>query len=385
MNTWARRVVVSALVAVMVVSTAMLVFLWRSERRGAEERAEHYAFAPRDGGELPRLWRAPSFSLTDQRGRPFTMDSLRGQPAVLDFIYTQCTSACPILTSRMVVLARALAGVDVRFVSISVDPAHDTPEALAAYAARWDESEARWTLLATTDASLADVAAGFRVTTEKVNDEKNPILHTNLFFLVDGEGVVRGVYRSEVAEAMSDLAADVRALARAAPPSDAGAAGLTMGLYASLGCPGCHENPRIAPPLVDLAGAERTLENGEKVTVDDAYLRRAILEPGAQIVAGYPSLMPSYRHYLTNAQVDALVAELDGRTSAGAARPDAPVRLAVDPVCRMKVRAVPQAPHLTWHGEDLHFCSESCKSEFEAHPDEYPHGHGPEGGPGGDR
>ena len=157
--------VVSALLSLMIASVAMLVLLWNTEHRRYEESAEGFAYARRDAGDLPKLWQAPAFSLTDQHGHLVTQDSLRGEPFIADFIYTQCTSACPVLTSRMVMLQRSLAGVDVRFVSFSVDPAHDTPDVLAAYAARWSEKEARWVLLATTDENLADVSTGFRVAT----------------------------------------------------------------------------------------------------------------------------------------------------------------------------------------------------------------------------
>ena len=370
-RTWGRRVVVSALASLMVASVAMLVLLWGVESRRSQESAGAFAFAPRDGGELPELWHAPSFALLDQHRREVTLASLRGQPFVADFIFTQCTSACPMLTSRMVMLQRRLAGQDVRFVSFSVDPAHDTPDALAEYAARWNTRETRWSLLATNDASLADVAAGFKVSTEKTHDERNPILHSSLFFLVDGDGVVRAVYRSDDEGAMTRLEADALRLSKAAP-APAPSQPLSKDGYTALGCAGCHDNAKVAPPLVNLAGAERMLSDGSKVTVDDAYLRRAILEPGAELVQGYMPLMPSYRRALTDAQVDLLVAELDARSAGDASAPPASAALVVDPVCRMKVRAVPEAPHLTFEGKEIYFCSDTCRDAFAKDPKRYP-------------
>lgn len=139
----------------------MLGLLWNTGPRRYEESAEAFAYTRSDKGDLPKLWQVPSFALADQHHRPVTLDALRGAPFIADFIFTQCTSACPMLTSRMVMLQRSLAGVDVRFVSFSVDPAHDTPDVLAAYAARWNERETRWALLANTDASLADITPDF--------------------------------------------------------------------------------------------------------------------------------------------------------------------------------------------------------------------------------
>jgi protein SCO1/2 len=352
----------------------MVALLWRADHARDEESAERIAhtYSVADGGDLPRLWRVPPFSLVDQHHQTITLDSLRGQPLVADFIFTQCTSACPMLTSQMMMLQRAAAGEPVRFVSFSVDPIHDTPDVLAAYAARWNEGETRWTLLATTDASLADVASGFRVTTEKTHDEENPILHSSLFFLVDRDGFVRGLYPSDAGDTIARLVSDLRRLSTEASPSVVVAHEPSMSLYSSLGCAGCHENPKLAPPLVNLRGGERMLQNGMKVTIDDAYLRRSVLEPNVDLVAGYAPLMPSYRHPLSDSELDTLIAELDARTSADAEAPIANVPVVVDPVCRMKVRAVPEAPHVTHEGKDIYFCSETCRDAFARHPSSYP-------------
>ena len=367
---WGRRVVLSTLLSLVIASVAMLALLWDTEHRRRHERsAEDFAIARRDAGDLPKLWQVPSFSLIDQHSHLVTQASLRGEPFIADFIYTQCTSACPMLTSRMVMLQRSLAGVDVHFVSFSVDPAHDTPDALAAYATQWNAGEARWVLLATTDESLADLSAGFRVATQKTADPKSPILHSDVFILADGDGFVRGVYASDAGLAMERLVTDARRLSSMAPALDASAS-LSKDFYSALGCGGCHDNPKLAPPLVNLLGAERMLQDGSKVTIDAAYLRRAILEPGADLVSGYAPLMPSYRHYLNDAQVEAVVAELGTRT-ADAGPGQANVAVVVDPVCGMKVRAIPEEPHTTFQGKEIYFCSDTCRDAFAKNPARY--------------
>jgi protein SCO1/2 len=364
--------VVSGLVSLLVGSAAVLAVFVSVDLRQSPESADRFAFASSDGGELPKLWHAPSFSLVDQHRRPVTLASLRGEPFVADFIFTQCTTACPILTSRMVMLQHALAGRRVSFVSFSVDPSHDTPDVLAAYASRWNAAETRWSLLANSDASLSDVSTGFRVATGKTHDDENPILHANLFFLVDAEGAVRGIYSSTSQDEMSRLAADARRLAPAPSLTMAPAGTPSGGLYESLGCPGCHGNPQVAPPLVNLRGAEQMLQDGAKVTIDDAYLRRAILDPGADQAAGYADVMPGYRSELSDAEVDALVAELDARR-ADAGPADAPLPMAIDPVCGMKVRASTDAPRVTDQGKALYFCSDTCRDKFLKNQARYAH------------
>jgi protein SCO1/2 len=84
---------------------------------------------------------APGFVLWDQHGAPARTGDLRGSPYVLNFIFTRCKAAemCPASTASMAALGKALrteglAG-KVRLVTLSFDPAHDSPGVLRAYAA----------------------------------------------------------------------------------------------------------------------------------------------------------------------------------------------------------------------------------------------------------
>lgn len=79
----------------------------------------------------------PAVMLEAQTGVRFNLADLRGQWLLVDFIYTRCTTYCAALGSEFAQLQDTLAGPlaqgKLRFVSISFDPAHDTPQALAAY------------------------------------------------------------------------------------------------------------------------------------------------------------------------------------------------------------------------------------------------------------
>lgn len=352
---------------VALAALGLVVGLVAFRRGGRGPSAERFAYQAKPEGELPKLWDLPPFDFSDQRNAPVSRESLRGKPFIADFIFTQCTNACPMLTSRMVHLQRRLVGRDVRFVSFSVDPAHDDAAALTSYAQRWNPSESRWALVVTDDKRLPDLVNAFRVTAENTNDTDNPIIHSNVFFLVDGESSVRAVYASDDPAALDRLVRDAERLA-GNPTEGHAAEGRT---YLSLGCAGCHENPKVAPPLVNLMAAQRMLESGDTVTVDRGYMKRAILEPGVDLVRGYLPLMPSYRKDLTDAQVEALVDELLERKGAVKASEGA-VDIGVDPVCHMRVRAEPSAPHAEHEGRTVHFCSESCREAFVASPARYP-------------
>ncbi len=96
--------------------------------------------------------------------------------------------------------------------------------------------------------------------------------------------------------------------AEASIPATAGTAAGAE-LFNRLGCAACHQphGNGPGPALAGLYGTTIALENGEEVVVDEAYLRRSILEPQAQIHAGYLPLMPSFAGQVNDDELAALV------------------------------------------------------------------------------
>jgi mono/diheme cytochrome c family protein len=80
-------------------------------------------------------------------------------------------------------------------------------------------------------------------------------------------------------------------------------------LFQTLGCNSCHrlEGGGTAPSLVGVYGSEVTLTNGQTVVADVSYLRTSIFEPQAQVVAGYPPIMPTYEGQIDEEQLLLLV------------------------------------------------------------------------------
>src|SRR5215470_19690381 len=154
-----RLLVIATLAAGLTVLALELVI-----RRLAPEPRALPASAHRAGtnpdAPLPVLWAVPSYRLVDQDGRTRTPDELKGSVWVADFIFTSCKSVCPVLSAKMVQIQRAIADPRLKFVSFSVVAERDTPAALQAYAKRWAPDESRWTLLANTKESLAELSKG---------------------------------------------------------------------------------------------------------------------------------------------------------------------------------------------------------------------------------
>lgn len=160
----------------------------------------------------------PHFELTERDGATVTLRELAGRPWVADFVFTRCRVVCPHLTGKMAELRRRLpAGSRVASVSISVDPEHDTPEVLRAYAERQGISGRDWLFLTGgRDAVRGLVRDGFLLAVEDAPENvAMPILHSSRFALVDGAGRIRGYYSPlEQDSELDRLLADAAALER---------------------------------------------------------------------------------------------------------------------------------------------------------------------------
>jgi protein SCO1/2 len=159
--------------------------------------------------ELPVYGDIPQFQLTAQTGQPFDSKVLDGHVWVADFIYTTCTGPCPMMTTQMRQLQNSTAEIpEVRLVSITVDPAHDTPAVLAQYAGHFKQDPARWFFLTGDQATLNDLG----VHAFKLNSVDGSLTHSTRFVLVDRQRRIRGFYSYGEDGFMPQLLHDVRQL-----------------------------------------------------------------------------------------------------------------------------------------------------------------------------
>src|SRR5262249_51620943 len=111
------------------------------------------------GGRLPVIGPAPSFVLTSQDGKPVALADLRGKVVAVAFMYTGCPDICPLLTDKMARVQDELGaafGAKVAFVSITLDPEHDTPAVLKDYAKAWGAKLDAWLFLTGSAAAVRD-------------------------------------------------------------------------------------------------------------------------------------------------------------------------------------------------------------------------------------
>jgi protein SCO1/2 len=160
----------------------------------------------------------PAFSLTNRDGRTVRLQDLHGKPWIADFIFTTCPASCPMMTARMAKLDRELPeDLDVRLVSFSVDPEHDTPQVLQRYARSYQAPD-RWLFLTGSKDEMYRLSRqGFKLGVDIPQPTPGapapePILHSTRFVLVDGQGRIRGYYDGFDEESMKKLVRDLEAV-----------------------------------------------------------------------------------------------------------------------------------------------------------------------------
>jgi protein SCO1 len=160
---------------------------------------------------LPVLGEAPPFQLTSQSGESFERKALDGHVWVADFIFTTCPGPCPRMSSQMREIQSATAATpDVKLVSFTVDPAHDTPEVLAAYGKHFLAQPGRWYFLTGPQNQLDEIGrSGF-----KLNAVDGSPDHSTRFVLIDRAARIRGYYASSDDGFLSRLLRDLRQLER---------------------------------------------------------------------------------------------------------------------------------------------------------------------------
>jgi protein SCO1/2 len=133
---------------------------------------------------------APDFALFDQEGRVVRSARFRGKQVMLNFIFTRCPVAtmCPASTQKMITaqkLAREAGVADIEFVSITLDPAYDTPGVLKEYAATRGIDTVNFSLLTGPDVAIKDLLTQFGVIAEFEGDL---LKHTLSTLLIDEKG-----------------------------------------------------------------------------------------------------------------------------------------------------------------------------------------------------
>jgi protein SCO1 len=129
--------------------------------------------------------------LIDQRGRSFTLSSLRGKPLAVTFVSAHCTDACPLINAQFADAARRIEGahLSARLLTITLDPQNDTPLAMRELAQRFQANPRYWLLAGGTISNVETIMRDFGVLSVKGRDGYRDE-HTTFVYLLDGDGAL---------------------------------------------------------------------------------------------------------------------------------------------------------------------------------------------------
>lgn len=137
----------------------------------------------------------PAITLMDQRGRAVALSSLKGKPVLIDFIYANCDTACPLLTAKFAAVAKLLGrrlGADVTMVSITIDPEHDHSAELLAYARAHEADYPGWLFLTGAPADIERVLKIFGL--QRARSPDGTISHMASSFMLGPDGRQERIY-----------------------------------------------------------------------------------------------------------------------------------------------------------------------------------------------
>lgn len=141
----------------------------------------------------------PPFQLTNQSGESITLETFRGHPFVLTFIFTRCPipNFCPLMSKNFAALQNAINNASgpvaqTRLLSISFDPDFDSPQVLKSYAASERADPSVWTFATGEKREINDLTHGFSVYVEA---EGGTISHGLATALIDRDGKIAKIWR----------------------------------------------------------------------------------------------------------------------------------------------------------------------------------------------
>jgi protein SCO1 len=238
-------------------------------------------------GERKGAPQFPNVTLTTQDGAKVRLydDLLRGKVVAVNTFFAGCSDVCPLSTAKMLELKRLLGdrvGKDIFFYSISIDPVHDTPESLKAYAERYNAGPG-WLFLTGSEKDVALITRKLGLGNLASTDPRD---NHSTTLMVGNEATGQWMKNSTV-DNPSFVAASMqtflgwKADVKTVNESKSGPFALTNGQYLyQNGCVVCHtigDGDRVGPDL--LAVHERR---------ERAWLERFVRTPDQVLASGDP-------------------------------------------------------------------------------------------------
>ena len=152
---------------------------------------------------------APDFNLHDVEGQPVSLSDFADKVVVLDFVFASCTDLCPLQSEFLAEVQEKVNASPmkdmVQFVTVTTDPASDTPDAMRAYGEAHGLDPANWTFLTTRpgdpEAATRALSAAYDNTFTPTGDGQQ--MHGAVFHVIDRGGRLAGKFHGLAFEPMN--------------------------------------------------------------------------------------------------------------------------------------------------------------------------------------
>lgn len=154
----------------------------------------------------------PEFKTVNQYGDSIKSVNLDDNIYIADFFFTTCPSICPIMHRNMLKVYEEFKETpDVKIISYTIDPAHDSVIVLKKYADKLGIAPNKWWLLQGKKEDIYQLSSSYLVTTPAV-DSKEKFIHDGYFILVDKQKRIRGQYNGTEPKDVDKLISDIKIL-----------------------------------------------------------------------------------------------------------------------------------------------------------------------------
>lgn len=155
----------------------------------------------------------PAFKFVNQYGDSVGSKNLQHSIYVADFFFTSCPSICPIMQRNMLNVYNAFKDTaDVKIISYTIDPKHDTVPVLKKYVDKLGISGNSWWLLLGDKDVVYQLANSYLVGVSEDKTAPGGYMHQGYFVLIDKQQRVRGSYDGTDPKQVEQLIADIKIL-----------------------------------------------------------------------------------------------------------------------------------------------------------------------------
>jgi protein SCO1/2 len=197
-----KKAILALMLAILMPLTGYLLVKYYSEAAVQMPRRYFYdsVAVTEDNGKttVDTIWhQVRNITFTNQLGKTVSLDDLKGKILVIDFFFTRCPTICPGLARAMARLQNSFNENNdsiVQFISVSIDPEHDSVVDLRNFADRYTSNHDSWWFVTGDKKDIYDFALNeLKASVADVNID-TAFIHTENFFLLDKERIVRGWY-----------------------------------------------------------------------------------------------------------------------------------------------------------------------------------------------